>query len=253
MIILAVTQARYGSTRFPGKILNEVNGLSLLEIHLRRIQQSQLISKIKVATTNEPESNRIEQIASNLGIESYHGSIENVLERFYLTALPESPDWVVRLTSDCPLVDPGVIDEVIQHALDHNLDYVSNTLLVPTFPDGLDVEVFKFSSLRVANEQAKLLSEKEHVTPFIWKNSSLMGGELFTSDVIKNTVDLSGVRITVDTTEDFEVIKELIEREGIDSPWMRYVEILEEQPHIRLKNQYYSRNEGYDKSLNEDN
>jgi spore coat polysaccharide biosynthesis protein SpsF len=250
--ILAITQARYGSSRLPGKILKKVKGMSLLEIHLKRIQGSQLIDEIKVATTNESESIEIEKIAKALDVQTFHGSIDNVLERFYLTALPESPQWVVRLTSDCPLVDPEIIDKVIQYALDQDLDYVSNTLS-PTFPDGLDVEIFKFSALKKAYEEAELRSELEHVTPYIWKNSTFMGRTLFSSDVVKNTVDLSGVRITVDTSEDFEVIKELIEREGIDSPWMRYVDILEEQPHLSIINQQYSRNEGYDKSINGDN
>lgn len=251
MNILAITQARYGSTRLPGKILKEVNGLSLLEIHLRRIQKSRLITKIKVATTNETESLKIEEIASKLNIETYHGSISNVLERFYYTALPESPDWVVRLTSDCPLVDPLIIDEVIQCALKQDLDYVSNTL-EPTFPDGLDVEIFKFSALKEAFEHAKLSSELEHVTPYIWENSSTLGGTRFISDCVKNETNYSAVRITVDTQEDFEVISEIIQIEGIDSSWLRYVEILEANHQLRRRNQHHSRNEGYQKSLEED-
>jgi len=251
MKVLAITQARYGSTRFPGKVLRTINGMSLLEIHLRRIQKSQLIDKIKVATTVEPESIEIKKIAGSVNIESFRGSIENVLERFYHTALPESPDWVVRLTSDCPLIDPVLIDKIIQFAVDLDLDYASNTL-TPSYPDGLDVEVFKYNALKRAYNEAKLKSELEHVTPYIWKNSSFNGGKLFSSDVVKNSIDYSNIRITVDTYEDFQVIEKLIKMEGFDSPWINYVKLLEDNKDVRILNKMFLRNEGYQQSLNEE-
>jgi spore coat polysaccharide biosynthesis protein SpsF len=126
--ILAITQARIGSTRLPEKILKTIKDESLLEIHLKRILQAKLITKLKVATTIEPDAEKIIAVADKLGVEVYKGSINNVLDRFYHTALSEKPDWVVRLTSDCPLIDPIVIDKVIQYAISNDLDYVSNTL-----------------------------------------------------------------------------------------------------------------------------
>lgn len=248
MKILAITQARMSSTRLPGKIIKKINEETLLEIHLKRILKSNLISKLKVATTIESDAIQIVEICNKLGLETFRGSLNNVLERFYLTALPESPDWVVRLTSDCPLIDPLVIDSVINHAISNDLDYVSNTLQ-PTFPDGLDVEVFKFSALKTALMEATLTSELEHVTPYIWKNSSFKGGKLFSSDCLFNEKDYSSIRLTVDTLEDFTVIYKLISCLGTDRPWLEYVEKLEKNPEIKQINAQFQRNEGYQKSI----
>ncbi|MBN1185618.1 MAG: glycosyltransferase family protein [Bacteroidales bacterium] len=248
MMILAITQARIGSTRLPEKILKEIHGESLLEIHLKRILRSKLITKIKVATTTEPDAEKIVAICTKLGIEVYKGSINNVLERFYKTALPEDPDWIVRLTSDCPLIDPDEIDRIIQHALSRDFDYVSNTLR-PTFPDGIDTEVFKFTVLKRALKEAHLISELEHVTPYIWKNSTYNGGNLFSSDCVINDKDYSEFRLTVDTLEDFCAIEKLVELIGPEKPWLEYVKALELYPEIKMINQHLKRNEGYEKSI----
>lgn len=252
MKIIAITQARIGSTRLPEKILKTINGESLLEIHLKRILQSKLITKLKVATTIEPDAEKIVAVANKVGVEVHKGSINNVLDRFYQTALPEKPDWVIRLTSDCPLIDPVEIDRVIQHALDNDLDYVSNAL-EPTYPDGLDTEVFKFSVLEKAFNEAKITSELEHVTPYIWKNSSFKGGTIFTSDCVMNEKDFSAIRLTVDTLEDFLVIEKLVEILGTDKSWMEYVRVVEQHPEIKYLNAKFQRNEGYEKSLKKDN
>lgn len=251
MKVLAITQARIGSARLSEKILKTINGKSLLEIHLKRIQKSKLITQLKVATTIEPDADKIISVATKLGIEVYKGSVDNVLERFYKTAAPEMPVWVVRLTSDCPLIDPVEIDKVIQHAIDHDLDYVSNTLQ-PTFPDGVDTEVFKFSVLEKAYKKAKHKSELEHVTPYIWKNSSFMGGSLFKSDCVIYHEDYSQFRLTVDTAEDFKVIERLVNLLGTDRPWMDYVKTLQEHPEIKKINEMFTRNEGYQNSVEKD-
>jgi len=251
MKILAITQARYGSTRFPGKILKEIKGQSLLELHLKRIKQSSLISKLKVATTDEPDAVKIENICKKLNLDSYRGSVDDVLERFFFTAEPENPDWIVRLTSDCPLIDPLVIDCVINFALDNNCDYASNTLN-PTFPDGMDVEVFKFSALEEAFNEATLKSDREHVTPYIWRNSSFKGGSIFNSISYENKVDFSTIRLTVDKLEDFLVIEKLVNALGLNESWEKYVDYLQSHKEINSLNRDFIRNEGYQKSLNED-
>jgi spore coat polysaccharide biosynthesis protein SpsF len=251
MKVLAITQARYGSSRLRGKILKEINGQSLLELHLNRILQSQLITKLKVATTKEPDAVRIEDVCKKLNIEVYKGSLEDVLERFYFTAKPENPDWVVRLTSDCPLIDSQVIDSVIQFAIDNKCDYASNALN-PTFPDGVDVEVFKYSSLENAYNNATLKSDREHVTPYIWRNSTFKGGSIFKSMSFENIVDFSSVRLTVDTIEDFLVIESLVKALGVKETWREYVDYLQKHDHIQSLNRGFVRNEGYQKSLNED-
>lgn len=251
MNILAITQARIGSTRLPAKILKEINGTTLLEIHLHRIQKSKSISKLKVATTKELETYKIIKIAERLGIETYQGSIDDVLERFYQAAKPESPDYVVRLTSDCPLIDPNVIDMVIKECIRTNSDYASNVLR-PTFPDGMDVEVFKFSALEKAFKEATLTSDREHVTPYIWRNSTQRGGSLFTSINVGNVTDTSEYRITVDTQDDFLLVENLINNLGMDRPFEDYVKYMNSHQGVKQINQQYARNEGYEKSLLKD-
>lgn len=251
MKILAITQARVGSTRLPEKVLRTIDGKTLLEIHLQRILRSKLISKLKVATTIEPDANKIIAIANKLGVESFQGSIDDVLERFYLTALPENPDYVVRLTSDCPLIDPSEIDKIIQECLTGDYDYVSNTL-EPTFPDGMDVEIFKFSALKTAYQEATSKSDREHVTSYIWRNSSVKGGNIFESLNIKGEEDCSEYRLTVDTPDDFNLIENLINNLGLDWDWRYYVNYLDNHSELMKINSKYERNEGYQKSLRED-
>ena len=176
MKVLAITQARYGSTRLPAKILKEVNGITLLEIHLRRILRAKTINKLKIATTDEEGSKYIVAVADKVGIEYHKGSVEDVLSRFYGTAAPEKPDYVIRLTSDCPLIDPSVIDDVVTFAVEHDYDYVRTD--PQSFPDGMDTEVMKFSALERAYNEANMTSEREHVTPYIWKNGTAEGGEI---------------------------------------------------------------------------
>jgi spore coat polysaccharide biosynthesis protein SpsF (cytidylyltransferase family) len=252
MKILAITQARIGSTRFPEKVVKEIDDKSLLQIHLERIKKSKLITKLVVATTHEAGVERIINICEKADVNFFQGSLEDVLERFYLAAKPYSPDWIVRLTSDCPLIDPEIIDAVISTALNNNFDYTSNTLN-PTYPDGLDVEVFKFSALEYAYLNASQQSEREHVTPFIWKNSSNKGGTLFTSYSYENNQDYSQIRLTVDTLEDFELIRNLISLYDINSGWEVYTQEIIKNPALLNINAHYKRNEGYQKSINKEN
>jgi spore coat polysaccharide biosynthesis protein SpsF (cytidylyltransferase family) len=251
MKIIAITQARYGSTRLPGKILKTVKGKTLLEIHLLRILQAKQVSKLKMATTIENGADEIVAIGQKLNVESYKGSISDVLERFYYTALPENPDYVVRLTSDCPLIDPDEIDTVISACVSENVDYASNAL-IPTFPDGIDVEVFRFAALEKAYRQAKIKSDREHVTPYIWRNSTEKGGTLFSSFAVKNGEDFSNYRLTVDEEADFKLIEHLISTLGTDKSWQEYVTYLNRHPDLLKINAQIARNEGYQKSLNKD-
>ena len=251
MRILAITQARIGSSRLPGKTLKKINGQSLLAIHLKRILRSKLISDLKVATTYEEGVDQIIEICKDCGVGFHQGSLHDVLERFYETAQPYGPDLVVRLTSDCPLVDPYVIDMIIQKAIDNGKDYTSNTI-IPTYPDGIDVEVMKFTALEKAFKEAKLESEREHVTPYIWKNSPLKGGQIFSAESVENPIDNSDVRLTVDTSADFDVVTKIIDIDGIDKSWEEYVTTLKNHPEIKSLNDMHQRNEGYTKSINKE-
>ena len=222
--VLAITQARTSSTRLPGKVLKKVGEQSLLEIHLKRLSQSKLVSKVMVATSTEEGDQAIVDVCEQLGISSYRGSLKNVLDRFYQAAHPQQPQYVVRVTSDCPLIDPQLIDQVIQYLLDSGADYCSNTLS-PGFPNGQDVEVFKFAALERAWKEADTDYDKEHVTPYIYRNSDVLGGTLFHAVAFPaDSQQYADVRITVDTPADFEVIKSLIENLGAEKDWKTYAD-----------------------------
>ena len=180
MNIIAITQARVSSSRFPSKILNTINGESLLEIHLKRILKSKLISQLIVATTKEEGVDKIINIATKCNVNYFQGNLNNVLDRFYQSVKNKKANYIVRLTSDCPLIDAELIDKVIRYTIDKNLDYCS-TGLEEIFPDGQDVEVFKFSALEKAWKEATLNSDKEHVTPYIHKNSTYRNKSMFVS------------------------------------------------------------------------
>ncbi len=250
MKILAITQARVGSSRLPAKILKTVDGLSLLEIHLRRILQSKRISKLKVATTKEIGVEKILAIAKACGVDTYQGSLEDVLERFFEATKGENPDYIVRLTSDCPLIDSCLIDEVINFAIEFGLDYCSNTF-DEMYPDGQDVEVFKFSALERAFCEATSKLDREHVTPYIWRNSTYKGGNVFLSDVFPAVTNYHDVRLTVDEEQDFEVITKLINYFGTDASWLDYTKAYLASDISKI-NSNIKRNEGFDRSLKEE-
>jgi spore coat polysaccharide biosynthesis protein SpsF len=250
MKVLVISQARIGSTRLPSKVLKKIGDESLLEIHINRILKSTLISKLIIATTIEKEDISIVNLAKELGVESSRGSVNDVLDRYYQAAKQYNPKWIVRVTSDCPLIDPNLLDAIVNKAIEEDLDYCSNTL-EELYPDGQDVEVFKFTSLEKAWKEAILISDREHVTPFIKKNSSFLGGNLFKSDNYPCDVNYNRVRLTVDEYKDFQVIEHLIKRLGTNQSWINYTnEYL--NSNINRLNSDIERNEGYKKSLNQD-
>ena len=246
--VIAISQARIGSTRLPGKVLKSIKGKSLLQIHVERILKSRQIHQLIIATTISPEEYKIVQIANKLGIQSYQGSVNDVLDRFYQSIKSIEADYIVRLTSDCPLIDAELIDAVVHHTISNNLDYCSNTLN-PTYPDGQDVEVFKYEVLKKAWENASLPSEREHVTPYIWKNSTYKGGQLFNSDNVASKDFFGKLRMTVDEPADFELIKVLIDVLGADASWLTYAQYLLNHEKISDINSAINRNEGYKKSI----
>jgi len=201
--VLAIIQARMSSTRLPGKVLMEIMGKPMLELHIERIQRSTEISRLVVATSIGEEDNPIETLCRKIGVSCFRGSLDDVLDRFFQAAKFYQPKHVVRLTGDCPLADPAIIDRVIKLHLKHGYDYTSNTL-PPTWPDGMDVEIFRFSCLKEAAKEAKLPSEREHVTPFIQNRP-----QQYALGNLSNKKDLSGHRLTVDEIFDFDKVKRI--------------------------------------------
>jgi spore coat polysaccharide biosynthesis protein SpsF len=247
---ILITQARTGSSRFPGKVLKEIQGKSLLQIHLDRLKKCTAISEIIVATTINEEDSIIYDKAKEWGFTSTRGSESDVLDRFYQSVKDKKADWIVRVTSDCPLIDPELVDNIINFAIEKNVDYCAN-VLIENFPDGQDVEVFKFSALEIAWNNAELLSEREHVTPFIRNNSDFKGGNLFTALNYSCESDFSKIRMTVDEVKDFELIKILIDRLGAKKSWQEYTDFIIRNNLSKI-NGNIIRNEGLLKSLKKD-
>lgn len=245
-MITAIIQARSGSTRLPGKVLKEIQGESLLAHVIRRVEAIKQIDKIVIATTTDSKDNGIIEIADRCKVAYSRGSENDVLERFYEAAKKFHSETIVRITADCPLIDPAVADQVISCFLKGGFDYVSNTL-TPTFPDGLDVEVFSFAALEKAFREAKKTSEREHVTPYIWGNPAL-----FKAANYLNKTDLSELRWTVDTPADFEFIKTVYQH--LYQPGKIFLlndvlQLLSQKPEIETLNSGQTRNEGYAASL----
>jgi spore coat polysaccharide biosynthesis protein SpsF len=247
-MIGAIVQARMGSTRLPGKVMKEVLGRPLLFYLLERLKRSKLIEKMVVATTDSQVDQPIVDYVENLGIQVFRGDEEDVLDRYYQAAKKYNIDTVVRITADCPLVDPKITDEVIRYYLEHQeYDLVRTG---PTYPEGFDTEVFSFESLETAWKEARLKSEREHVTSYIWKNNNM-----FKVKTLVFAQDLSYLRITVDEKVDFEVVKLILEnlyREGEVFYLEDILRLYWEKPEVFNLNQKVIRNEGYLKSLRED-
>ncbi len=254
MEYLCITQARLGSSRLPGKVFKEVAGKTLLEHHVNRLRRSRFIDDVLIATTDQEKDDPIAALAEQIEVSLYRGAEEDVLDRYYQAAQPLQPKVIVRVTSDCPLIDPYLIDEMIQAFEEKALDYFSNAMVKNTFPHGTEVEIFTFEALTKAWEEARLPSEREHVAPYIWKNSTVHGGNLFKSEehIYKGPDKYGSLRITVDEPEDLELVEILINELGPDKKWEEYAEYILQHKDLKDINKGYDRKEGYLKSLNQD-
>ncbi len=247
--VLAVLQARMSSSRFPGKILVPLLGRPMLHRQIERVLRAGKITEVVVATSTDVTDDAVESLCRRIGIRCFRGSLEDVLDRFYCVAKAVRPQHIVRLTGDCPLADPDVIDTVIGVHLDGRFDYTSN-VNPPTFPDGLDVEVLRFESLETAWKEATLPSEREHVTSFIRNHP-----ERFSTFNVASGRDLSQLRWTVDEPDDLQFVERvyssLLPQESFFS--MNHVlRLLEVHPEIQEINASHRRNEGYLRSLEKD-
>ena len=245
-MILAILQARVSSTRLPGKVLKPILGKPMLQQQVERVLRSKKIDRLVVATSTEQDDDPLVPLCESLGIESYRGSLTNVIDRFYQAALIYEPAHVVRLTGDCPLIDPQMIDDVIAFYLNNDYDYASNSLH-STFPDGLDVEIFRFSVLKKAWLETSLPSEKEHVTLHIYKHP-----ERYRLGSFEGTPDLSGHRWTVDEPEDFVFVSTVFEELYPHTPCFStkdILKLLDARPELVSINRNFTRNSGLQKSI----
>lgn len=206
--VVAIIQARMGSTRLPGKVMKDLCGKTVLAHDIERVRQSKYIDEIVIATTKFKEDDIILKEVSKNGAKVYRGSEDDVLRRYYEAAKENKADVIVRITSDCPLIDPFIVDEVIKVYLNSNYDLVTNAGVYPenrTYPRGLDVEVFSFDILKKAFQEAIEMYQREHVTPFIYENSKNIY-------YYKNNIDYSKYRWTLDTEEDYKLISAVYDR-----------------------------------------
>jgi spore coat polysaccharide biosynthesis protein SpsF (cytidylyltransferase family) len=240
-----------GSNRLPNKVLLDLAGKTMLERVVDRVKAIERLDSIVIATTTDPEDERIEREAKRLEVEVYRGHPTDVLDRFHSTAKAHNADAIMRVTADCPLLDPQIAANIIDTFLKTNSDYCSN-LRQPTYPDGLDVELLTAQALETCWNDADLDSDREHVATYI----RLTRSDRFTIENVENEVDLSDMRWTIDEPDDLDFMRALLPEleinHGTDTGFIRVLEVLSEHPEIARINSSISRNEGWMHSLADD-
>ena len=239
MKIVAIVQARMGSSRLPGKVLKRINGIPVIELLLLRLSKSKLVDQIVVATSDADADIRLADHVKNLGFSCSQGSEKDVLERFYEAAKQHDADVIVRITGDCPFVDPNLVDQVIEGYLSSDVDYFSN-VMPPTYPDGLDVEVFSFSVLERSHLESQESHEREHVTPYARVSGFFQTGNMISSE------DFSHIRLTLDERDDFTLIDKIFNyfSPDIHFTWSEILNLRARMPDIFEINKHIDRNEG---------
>ena len=248
-MILAILQARLSSSRLPGKVLLPLQGEPMLLRQIERIRRARKVDRLIVATSTHESDDPLAGLCLAHNVACFRGSLDDVLDRVFQAVLPVNPDRVVRLTGDCPLADPAVIDAVIEFCVEGGFDYASNAL-EPTFPDGLDVEVMRFTCLREAHANARLPSQREHVTPYIYQHR-----DRYAVGSFKRTPDLSALRWTVDEIEDYRLVSAIYDALYPRNPAFSSEDILQllaARPEMAQVNARFARNEGFRTSLERD-
>jgi glutamate-1-semialdehyde 2,1-aminomutase len=236
---LAIVQARMDSTRFSGKVMANICGMPMIELLLERLMRASLIDKVLIATSKNSSNDLLVEYVEKLGYTVFRGDEDDVLDRYYQAAKEEKADLVLRITGDCPLVDPVIVDKVITRLKDEDVDYASN-IFPPTFPDGLDAEVFTFHALEIAWNEAKTIKDREHVTTFIRES-----GQFSCANITCET-DYSRERWTVDEIDDFKVVRKIFEHFNPrnDFSWLEVLDLCKKQPERFMANRHISRDEG---------
>ena len=239
MKVVAIVQARMGSTRLPNKVMKLIDGIPMIELLLTRLARAKEVDQIMVATSVDPRNQPLADHVNSLGYRYYRGSESNVLDRYLQAAQSVNADIVVRITGDCPLVDPMLVDEVIRQFKAANVDYFSNTA-PPTYPDGLDIEVFTLKALAQAAQETSKPYDHEHVTPYLRESDN------FKRDGMTYIEDLSALRWTVDDPADYDVIAAVFAHfaPDIHFNWHQVLQLQRSQPEIFSPNQNTIRNEG---------
>lgn len=245
--IVALVQARMGSSRLPGKVLMDIAGRPMLWHVVHRARRATLVHEVVVATSTNQADEAIESFARANGVACYRGSEHDVLDRFYQGARQAGADVIVRVTADCPLLDPTIMDKVIVRYLSGDVDYVTNTL-TETYPDGLDAEVMSFWVLEEAWKEARLPSEREHVTPYVHNSTRFRVANVENRDFPQ----AGSMRWTVDEPQDLDFVRAVYTRLGAQGQEFGFEDVLrllEREPQLMDLNKGITRNAGYFRSL----
>jgi spore coat polysaccharide biosynthesis protein SpsF (cytidylyltransferase family) len=245
-MITAIIQARLSSTRLPNKVLLPLGDKTVLEHVIDRVTQAKHISRVIVATSTEDEDGQIAALCDRIGVACFRGSLHDVLDRYYHAAKAYNAQHICRVTGDCPLIDPHAIDEVAEVYIKGGYDFVSNSHPVATYPDGYDCWIFSFAALKKSWREAKLFSEREHVTSYIWNHP-----ELFKTYNVKNDTDLSKHRLTIDEPRDYKLLQQVIAHVS-DLTTDNIIHFLDTHTDVSSINADIMRDEGYAKSLEQD-
>lgn len=239
MKTVAIVQARMGSTRLPNKVMKSIGDVPMIEVLLSRLARATEVDEIIVATSIDPRNQPLSDHVTRLGFTCFRGSENDVLDRYLKAAKAAKADVVIRITGDCPLVDPSLVDQVIRGFKAADVDYFSNTA-PPTFPDGMDIEVFTLAALERAAHESNFPFDHEHVTPYLRTSGKFkQGGQ-------QHPEDLSDLRWTVDEPADYEVIRQVFRHfaPDIHFSWQQVLQLQRTQPDIFTQNQSLIRNEG---------
>jgi spore coat polysaccharide biosynthesis protein SpsF len=230
-MIAAVIQARMTSSRLPGKVLADVAGRPLLQQMLDRVLRTPGIDSVVVATTENEQDDPVVKLCSDLGIHVHRGDEHDVLQRFYDAAVVIEADTIIRLTADCPMIDPGVLGDAIKLFASGRYDYVSN-IIHRTYPDGLDVEVFGMTALEEARDNATLPYQREHVTPYLHGiREGAPAGDFRRGDLIF-AADFGHVRWTVDYAEDLERVRSFFSVLPENFSWLEALSLATKEPSL---------------------
>jgi spore coat polysaccharide biosynthesis protein SpsF len=244
---VAIIQARMGSSRLPGKVLLDIAGKPMIQRVIERSRRARMLDSVTVATTTDTSDEPVAVFAASMGVACTRGSLHDVLDRYYRAAQTHGADIVIRITGDCPVIDPALIDLAVHTLLDGGYDFVANRLPPPftrTFPIGLDVEVCTFSALERAWREADQSFHREHVMPFIYEgvtlnpeNGSLLSGfspRGFKIAVFNHTPDYGSLRWTVDTLEDLEMIRRVFDalEDKNNFTWYDLLSLIQRYPEL---------------------
>ena len=228
--VAVILQARTGSSRLPGKVLADLAGRPMLAFLVERLKRCSHVDRVILATTDSPEDDALAALGHTLGLAVFRGSQNDVLSRYALAAEQTDASVLVRITGDCPFVDPGLLGEMIDEFCSQDIDYFSNCL-IPTYPDGLDVEVFTRRALLLAQAECIDPAQREHVTPWIRDSGRFRLAQK------QHHVDLSSMRWTVDEPEDLEVIRGVVAHFGgrSDFSWEQVLDLAQQQPDLSIQ------------------